>query len=174
MSKRIEPGRPAVPTRALGALAVAVGLALFPGLPARADDPPVMAIGSSATDGRIPIERPGRTADRTGVAPQSSSGWWIGTVGIGLALAAFGGLSLASRGKLLARSDGPLRVVGRLSLTPKHAIFLVQAGERTLIIGTGTQGPPALLDEWTGPPPGASRPPAPGPTTPVGSGGVRP
>jgi hypothetical protein len=37
--------------------------------------------------------------------------------------------------------------VGRVSLPPKHAVFLVKAGGRTLLIGTGPQGAPSLLGE---------------------------
>jgi hypothetical protein len=40
-------------------------------------------------------------------------------------------------------------VVGRVSLSPRHSIFLVRAGERVLLIGTGNQGAPSLLGELT-------------------------
>ena len=38
-----------------------------------------------------------------------------------------------------------MQVVGRVSLSPKHSIYMVRAGQRTLLIGTGSQGAPALL-----------------------------
>jgi hypothetical protein len=40
-----------------------------------------------------------------------------------------------------------VHVVGRVSLSPKHSIFLVRAGRRTLLIGAGAQGAPTLLGE---------------------------
>jgi flagellar biogenesis protein FliO len=71
--------------------------------------------------------------------------------GIALALAVFGGVSLASRRFLPGRGTGPLQVVGRTSLSPKHTVYLLRAGDRVLIVGTGSQGAPSLLGEWTGP-----------------------
>jgi flagellar biogenesis protein FliO len=85
-----------------------------------------------------------------------------------LALALFGGISLASR-RLPARAEaGPLRVVGRVGLSARHSAVLLRAGDRVLIIGVGTQGPPALLGELTDP--DASRPLAPRPGTPADPG----
>lgn len=40
-----------------------------------------------------------------------------------------------------------LRVVGRTSIAPRHALALVQVGDRVLILGHGPDGPPALLGE---------------------------
>jgi hypothetical protein len=40
-------------------------------------------------------------------------------------------------------------VVGRLSLSSRHSIFVVRAGERVLLIGTGSQGAPSLLGDLT-------------------------
>ena len=42
---------------------------------------------------------------------------------------------------------GGLRVVGRAHLTGRHAVYLLRAGDRTLIVGVGSQGPPSLLGE---------------------------
>ncbi len=73
----------------------------------------------------------------------------MGTAGIALALAVVGGLSVASKRFLPIASTGStsLRVVSRTSLSPRHAVYLVQAGDRVLVVGTGPQGPPALLGE---------------------------
>ncbi len=67
-------------------------------------------------------------------------------------------------------------MVGRTSLSPKHTVYLLKAGERVLIVGTGAQGPPSLLGELTDPgelrrfaserpDPPAPRPVVPGPST---------
>jgi hypothetical protein len=42
-------------------------------------------------------------------------------------------------------------VVAHTCLSGKHTVYLVKAGSRMLVIGTGAQGPPALLGEWAGP-----------------------
>lgn len=108
--------------------------------------------------------RPGAgRPDRDASAPGSaSSGWWSGSAGVGLALAAFGGLALLSRRFLPAREfgGGSLRVVGRVSLSPRQAVYLVRVGDRTLIVGAGSQGPPALLGEWADPAPAEPSAPA--------------
>ena len=95
-----------------------------------------------------------------GPAAGASSGWWLGTTGVVLALALFGAGSVAAR-RLLPRGDaGPLamRVVGRANLSPRHAVALLRVGDRTLILGTGPQGPPTLLGEWTEPGPAPAAP----------------
>jgi hypothetical protein len=97
------------------------------------------------TPPRGAVDRP-RLADADG-----SGGWWVGTAGVALVLAGCGGLSLASRRYLPQPAAGSLRVVGRTRLSAKHAMFLVKAGESVLIVGTGPQGPPALLGELTDP-----------------------
>ena len=71
----------------------------------------------------------------------------MGTAGIALALAAFGGMSLAARKFLPQSESGPLRVVGRTSLSPKHTVYLLKAGDKVLIVGTGPGGSPTLLGE---------------------------
>jgi hypothetical protein len=83
-----------------------------------------------------------------------TGGWWLGTAGIALALAVCGGISVAARrGWRLpqVKSSGVLRVVGRTSLSPRHFVYLLRAGDRVLILGTGPQGAPSLLGELTDP-----------------------
>jgi hypothetical protein len=86
---------------------------------------------------------------RAGEPAGHSGGWWLGTAGVALALAVVGGLSVASRRFAPAAQPGApgLRVVGRTSLSPRHAVYLVRAGDRVLVLGTGPQGPPSLLGE---------------------------
>jgi hypothetical protein len=128
----------------VGAALVAGLLGLGPGAC------PVLAEqGASETSRHLAPPRRG-AADRP--APDSaagSSGWWLGTAGLALALAVCGGISLVFRRHLPPTSAGPLRVIGRTSLSPKHTLYLLQAGERVLIVGAGSQGPPALLGELT-------------------------
>ena len=93
-----------------------------------------------------PSTKLGLTSDGSN---SSTPGWWVGTPGMALALAAFGGLSLASRrwGSTNVRQTGLVRVISRTSLSPRHAVYLVKMGNRTLLIGTGPQGSPTLLSE---------------------------
>jgi len=121
--------------------------------PVRADRvPPTTAIAAPAADppGRRPFRPREASVPRT-QASGGAGGWWLGTAGIALALALFGGISLASRRYGPQREGGPLRVVGRTSLSPKQAVYLLRVGDRVLLIGAGSQGPPSLLGELTDP-----------------------
>ena len=62
-------------------------------------------------------------------------------------LGAVGGLALAARRLNLRPGSGVLHVVSRVSLSPKHAVYLVCAGGRVLLVGTGPQGAPTLISE---------------------------
>ncbi|MFO0950601.1 MAG: flagellar biosynthetic protein FliO [Isosphaeraceae bacterium] len=67
--------------------------------------------------------------------------WWLGTAGVVLAL---GGGRLGEPGGAAGSRPRALSatalVVGRTSLSPKHTVYLLQAGGRVLIVGTGPQG----------------------------------
>ena len=94
--------------------------------------------------GRRPLRRPAATAGLSSTGP----GWGWPLAGITAVLAGLGWASLAARRSGLAggrREAGPLRVVGRTTLGPKQAVYLLRAGDRVLIVGTGPAGPPALL-----------------------------
>ncbi len=78
-----------------------------------------------------------------------SGGWWLGSAGITLVLAVCGAACVAARRYWPQEPAASLRVVGRVSLSSRHSIFLVRAGERVLLIGTGNQGAPSLLGELT-------------------------
>ncbi len=114
---------------------------------------------SSSAPGLIRV--PGPSSHRSRLASGSgssslaarapgSSGWWLGSMGITLVLVVCGVLCAAARKFWPQESTGLVQVVGRVSLSPRHSIFLVRAGPRVLLIGTGTQGAPALLGELTG------------------------
>jgi flagellar biogenesis protein FliO len=60
---------------------------------------------------------------------------------------------LSRRGFGAAPAAGALRVVQRLPLEPRKALYLVAAGERLLLIGTGEAGAPRLIAEL---PPGTT------------------
>ena len=118
---------------------------------------------------RHPIAR-SDSPSRSG-ASTASGGSTLVTLGVGVALAAFGAVAwLARRGRPVAGTAN-LRVVGRASLSPRQAVCLVRVGERTLILGTGGQGPPSLLGELK---PGEPIEPAPVPPAPhhVRAGGA--
>ncbi len=123
--------------------------------PVRADRaPPTTAIATPSPDpeppGRLPF-RPRDASARRAEVSGGAGGWWLGTAGIALALALFGGISLASRRYGPQREGGPLRVVGRTSLSPKQTVYLLRVGDRVLIVGAGPGGPPSLLGELTDP-----------------------
>ncbi|WZO99206.1 flagellar biosynthetic protein FliO [Isosphaeraceae bacterium EP7] len=151
MHLRRPAGPPATP-RAVAARLVLLTWLVCVGIstPAKAVEPPAtLALPSTARDhepaGRIPRTNKGA---RGSVAEPASSGfWWLGTAGVGLALAAFGWASLAARGYRPGGDPATLRVLGRTSLGSKQAVSLVQVGDRILIVGTGAQGAPSLLGE---------------------------
>ena len=111
----------------------------------------------------VALEPPGRQrvtpraasprAAASGARPagESTGGWWYGTAGVALALALIGWGSVASHRYLPRVGSGavPLRVVGRTSLSPKHTVYLLEVGDRVLILGAGPQGAPSVLGELT-------------------------
>jgi hypothetical protein len=144
---RVQPTR-SRPTSAL--LAWLIVLAAVPKLsadePAR---PPRLSVGGpgAAVERQVhPINRTKTTGDRD-PSPGGSGGWWLGALGVAVALGAFGALSLANRRARSTTEVGALEVVGRVALAPRHAAILLRAGDRTLIVGVGPQGAPSLLGE---------------------------
>ena len=77
----------------------------------------------------------------------ATAGWWMGSTAIALALAICGAACAAARKYWPQNSTGLVRVVGRVSLSPRQSIFLVRAGRRVILIGAGGQGAPTLLGE---------------------------
>ena len=105
---------------------------------ASADDPPP-TLSIHARHPIAPAPPDTRTAG-------SSGGVWLGTAGIAVILASFGAIRLGAR-SLRPGDAGPLRVIGRVSLSPRHSVYLLKVGDRVLILGAGGQGPPSLLGE---------------------------
>jgi hypothetical protein len=91
-------------------------------------------------------------ASSTEEVPRSGGrgAWWLGSAGIALVLAATGTICTLMRKRWPTEPNRLLRVIGRVNLSPRHSIVLVQAGDRVLLIGTGSQGAPSMLGELTG------------------------
>ena len=149
--------------RILASILLAILLAAFEGSAARAQERasnsstlPSSSESLKAADGdgqaaspspeplRVPrpsghLWQPGSVAGSPESAPSGpgSSGWWLGSAGITLVLAVCGAICVAARKFWPQESAGSVRVVGRVSLSARHSIFLVRAGERVLLIGTG-------------------------------------
>jgi flagellar protein FliO/FliZ len=104
---------------------------------ARADDVPKA--------GRHPIPRSNAPSRAEGSSSSSMASFLIG--GVAVILAGFGAFTLIAKRTRSESTTAGLRVVGRVSLSPRHAVYLVRVGDRTLILGTGGQGPPSILGE---------------------------
>jgi hypothetical protein len=79
--------------------------------------------------------------------PRLGDGWSAGLGGVALVLAVCGGLAAAAQRLLPRAASGDVRVVGRVSLSPKHTVYLIRVGGRTLLVGAGPQGAPVLISE---------------------------
>jgi flagellar biosynthesis protein FliO len=82
-------------------------------------------------------------ADRT----QGSDNWYLGMAGIAILLALGGGIAAAARRFAPRSGAGALQVISRVGLSPKHTVYLLRAGGRVLLVGTGPQGAPSLISE---------------------------
>jgi len=67
--------------------------------------------------------------------------------GITLALAICGGVVAVARRFSSQVAAGEIRVVSRVSLSPKHTVYLLRVGRRALLVGAGPQGAPSLISE---------------------------
>jgi flagellar protein FliO/FliZ len=119
--------------------------------PPKSDDVP--AASPDALDGphgpdshsRTPrsfLSRRFARADRSG-----SDNWYLGMAGIAILLALGGGIAAASRRFAPRTGAGALQVISRVGLSPKHTVYLLRAGGRVLLVGTGPQGAPSLISE---------------------------
>ena len=86
-------------------------------------------------------------SDPGGARASGSDGWWSGKVCAALVLAVCGVIAVAARRRGSRTSAVAAEVVGRVSLSPKHAVYLLRIGRRVLVVGAGPQGPPALITE---------------------------
>jgi flagellar biogenesis protein FliO len=79
--------------------------------------------------------------------PGGSDTWSLAMIGITLALAVCGGIIAAGRRFLPQGAGGGVKVIGRVSLSPKHSVYLLEVGRRRILVGAGPQGAPALISE---------------------------
>ncbi len=79
--------------------------------------------------------------------PGGSDSWSLVMIGITLALAVCGGIIAAGRRFLPQGAGVGMQVVGRVSLSPKHSVYLLRVGRRVLLVGAGPQGSPSLISE---------------------------
>ena len=123
----------------LGLLAMMLAAVRAEARQARGDRPPeaIAAIRSETAPGRL---------DRVRRPPLAGPSW-TGMAWMALALAGCGALAVAARRLKPGASAGSIRVVGRVGLSPRHSVYLLQVGGRTLVVGAGPQGPPALIAE---------------------------
>lgn len=115
---------------------------------------PVRADASGAPDaraGQSARPRPGRSPAlawlRGATDSSGSEGWGAGPACLAVVLAICGGLAVAARRFGPRAPAAPVQVVGRVSLSPKHSVYLLRVGRRVLVLGAGPQGPPALITE---------------------------
>jgi hypothetical protein len=76
-----------------------------------------------------------------------TDGWGPGWAGVALVLAICGGVAAAIRRYVPRVPTAAVQVVGRVSLSPKHSVYLLRVGRRVLLVGAGPQGPPSLISE---------------------------
>ena len=79
--------------------------------------------------------------------PVGSDTWSLAMIGITLALAVCGGIIAAGRRFLPQGAGVGMQVVGRVSLSPKHTVYMLRVGRRVLLVGAGPQGSPSLISE---------------------------
>jgi hypothetical protein len=79
--------------------------------------------------------------------PHGSDAWSMALIGITLALAVCGGMIAVGRRFSTQSAKGDVQVVSRVSLSPKHAVYVLRVGRRALLVGAGPQGPPSLISE---------------------------
>jgi hypothetical protein len=79
--------------------------------------------------------------------PGGSDSWALVTISITLVLAVCG-LSIATIGRFRPqRAGAAIQVISRVSLSPKHAVYMLKVGQRVLLVGVGPQGAPSLISE---------------------------
>jgi len=101
--------------------------------------------------GREDVSRPSRSVLLRRLSSTAraggSDGWYVGMAGITLALAICGGVVAVARRFSSQVAAGEIRVVSRVSLSPKHTVYLLRVGRRALLVGAGPQGAPSLISE---------------------------
>ena len=132
---------------ALGVYGVLTGVLLA--APVRAEpDPNATSVSHPE---RASVSGPSRYAWLRGESrasrSASSEGWWPGMAAIALILAICGGITVVARRFAPRSAAGAVHVVGRVSLSPRHSVYLLRVGRKVLLVGAGPQGPPSLISE---------------------------
>jgi Flagellar biosynthesis protein, FliO len=95
------------------------------------------------------VLRPTWSRDALRNARHAASEWW-GIAALGIAIAICAVVFLAARQFMPQGANGTLRVLGRVSLSAKHDLYLLQCGQRLILVGTGPQGAPSFISELDG------------------------
>ena len=74
------------------------------------------------------------------VREKGSDGWYLGMAVIAVLLAAAGGIAVAARRFTPGTGAGALQVVSRVSLSPKHTVYLLRAGRQGATGGNRAAG----------------------------------
>ena len=138
--------------RANGAAEVGAGV---PATTGAASDGETLAVRESRNTedrgrtSRLLLPRRSSSAGRA----DGSDAWYLGMSLTAVLLAVAGGVVFVGRRLAPRPGAGGLQVVSRVSLSPKHTVYLLRAGGRVLLVGTGPQGAPALISELDEMPP---------------------
>jgi flagellar protein FliO/FliZ len=82
-----------------------------------------------------------------GSRPGSSDPWSLAIIGVTVLLAVLGGIVAVSRRFLPQHAGVGMQVIGRVSLSPRHTVYMLRVGRRVLLVGAGSQGSPSLISE---------------------------
>jgi flagellar biogenesis protein FliO len=116
-------------------------------IPAEAIEPPPRPDAANAAGVRRRSGSPWAHRVARMARPVATDGWWLGMAGIALALAVCGAICAGARRFLPRGTAGAVQVVGRVSLSPKHTVYLLRVGRRVLLVGAGPQAAPSLISE---------------------------
>lgn len=128
----------------LAALALTLAMLSIEGTTIRADE--AQAPAPTVEPARRP-RGPRLAWPSADASTRRPDGGWSTLAFIALALAAGGGLAIASRRAGQRAAGSAMQVVGRVGLSPKHSVYLLRIGRRVLVVGAGPQGPPSLIAE---------------------------
>jgi flagellar protein FliO/FliZ len=124
-----------------------VALAIVGSAAVRSSSPPANAEPLVEEDQPRPSRSVKPRRFSTAVRGSGSDAWYWEMGVIALVLALCGGLVAAARRFTPQGRAGDLQVISRVSLSPKHSVYMLRAGRRLLLVGAGPQGAPALISE---------------------------
>jgi hypothetical protein len=117
------------------ALVLAFATCARPALATGEDDAPAEPGANARSSGPAEREVNPRQPVRAGprreprrARSNGPDGWNAGMAGIAVVLAVFGGIAVAARRFGPRPPVGAVRVIGRVSLSPKHAVYTLRAG----------------------------------------------